>query len=170
MLPHVKPLTPRVGVSAVSSPLEVGAERAPQAAQDLAALLRAAGCEVVAQPPLGSADQARAAGRAWAEAHVDAIALAAVSWFEDYLGLELLEECGAPLLLWPLPGMETGPCAEHSNSPVSCGTCTDRTRAYSGRWPAATSEGKPWHSCGPRRSTAACAGSGSVSLDSISVG
>ncbi len=108
MLGHVKPLTPRVGVSAVSSPLEVGAERAPGAAQDLATLLRSAGCEVLAQAPLGSADQARVAGAAWAEAHVDAVALAVASWFEDYLALDLLEECEVPLLLWALPGMETG--------------------------------------------------------------
>lgn len=105
---HVKSLAPRVGVSAVSSPLEVGAERAPQAAQDLARLLRSAGCEVVARAPLGSAEEAQTAGRAWSEAHVDAVALAVACWFEDYLALDLLEECEVPLLLWALPAMETG--------------------------------------------------------------
>jgi len=59
-------------------------------------------------PPIGTPDQAVATGRSCAEAHVDAIALASASWFEDYLVLDLLEECPAPLLMWSLPGMETG--------------------------------------------------------------
>lgn len=101
-------IKPRIGVSAVSSPLEVGANRAPQAARDLAQGLEEAGCEVVVADPIGSPDQAIAAGRRWADARVDAIALAAVCWFEDYLILDLLEECRRPLLLRPLPGMETG--------------------------------------------------------------
>jgi L-fucose isomerase-like protein len=92
----------------VSSPLEVGAGRAPQAGRDLAALLEAAGCEVVALEPIGTADQAAAAGRQLAAAQVEAVALAPASWFEDYLVLDLLEECPVPVLLWPLPGMETG--------------------------------------------------------------
>ncbi|NLO74975.1 MAG: hypothetical protein GX100_12810 [candidate division WS1 bacterium] len=108
MFDHLKPLKPRVAVSAVSSPLEVGADRAPQAARDLAALLEQAGCEVLLLEPIGTADQATASGQQLAAAQVDALALAPVSWFEDYLVLDLLEECPLPLLLWPLPGMETG--------------------------------------------------------------
>ncbi len=102
------PMRPRVGVSAVSSPLEVGAERAPQAARDLASLLQGGGCEVVIGEPVTGADGAAEVGRQWATAGVDVVALAAASWFEDYLGLDLLEECPRPLLLWALPGMETG--------------------------------------------------------------
>jgi L-fucose isomerase-like protein len=101
-------IKPRIGVSAVSSPLEVGANRAPQAAQDLARSLEAAGCEIVLGDPIGSPDQAVTAGRCWADARVDAMALAAACWFEDYLILDLLEECRRPLLLRPLPGMESG--------------------------------------------------------------
>lgn len=108
MFDHLQPLRPRVGVSALSSPLEVGADRAPRAARDLATLLEAAGCEVVALEPIGTADQAAAAGRRLAAEAVDALALAPASWFEDYLVLDLLEECLRPVLLWPLPGMETG--------------------------------------------------------------
>ena len=61
---------------------------------------------------LGSVDcpqRASAAGRLLAERHVHAVAFAAASWFEDYLVLDLLEECSLPVLLWALPGMETGP-------------------------------------------------------------
>lgn len=98
----------KVAVAALASPLEVGADRAPQAAADLAALLRAAGCEVVPLGAVATADAAVAAGRSLAAAGVDAVALVPASWFEDYLVLDLLEECPLPLCLWPLPGMETG--------------------------------------------------------------
>ena len=108
MFEHIKPLRPRIGVSAVSSPLEVGADRAPQAARDLAGLLESAGCEVIALEPIGTPEQAVAAGQELATARAEALALAPVSWFEDYLVLDLLEECSVPLLLWSLPGMETG--------------------------------------------------------------
>jgi L-fucose isomerase-like protein len=101
-------LVPRVGVGSVASPLEVGANRAPQAARDLAALLTNCGCEVVELGPVDSPARATAAGRLLAEQHVHAVAFAAASWFEDYLVLDLLEECSLPVLLWALPGMETG--------------------------------------------------------------
>jgi L-fucose isomerase-like protein len=99
---------PKVAVGALASPLEVGAERAPQAAADLAARLHQAGCEVVPLGAIVTADAAVAAGRGLAAAGVDAMALAPASWFEDYLVLDLLEECPLPICLWPLPGMETG--------------------------------------------------------------
>jgi len=99
----------RVGVGALASPLEVGADRAPAVSAALAARLRAAGCEVLPSPvSMDSADAAARAGRYFAEQHVEALCLAAASWFEDYLVLDLLEECDRPVLLWPQPGMETG--------------------------------------------------------------
>ena len=104
----MKTLTPRIGVGAVASPMEVGADRAPQAAEDLANLLEQRGCEVVRLGNLGTPGAAVSGGLRASEAHVDAIALAAVSWYEDYLVLDLLEECDAPILFWSLPGMETG--------------------------------------------------------------
>jgi L-fucose isomerase-like protein len=88
--------------------LEVGASRAPQAAKDLAALLGGCGCDVVELGPVDSPSRATAAGRLLAEQHVHAVAFAAASWFEDYLVLDLLEECSLPVMLWALPGMETG--------------------------------------------------------------
>jgi L-fucose isomerase-like protein len=104
----IEVIKPKVGVSAVCSPLEAGADRAPGACEELSRALRDAGCEVVSLRPIGSADDAADAGRRLCEAHVDAVAVASVSWFEDYLLLDLIEECPAPLLLWSLPGMETG--------------------------------------------------------------
>jgi L-fucose isomerase-like protein len=101
-------LIPRVGVGSLSSPLEVGADRAPQAAEDLAAVFDKCGWEVIQSGPIDTANKAAAAGRKFAEQHVHAVALASASWFEDYLVLDLLEECSVPVLLWSLPGMETG--------------------------------------------------------------
>lgn len=102
------PLVPRIGVGALSSPLEIGADLAPKAAADLASLLEVAGCEVVPLGQVGDADQAIAGGRLLAENHVDAVAFVTTSWYEDYLAIDLLEYCNVPVLLWSLPGMETG--------------------------------------------------------------
>ena len=104
----MKPLIPRVGVAALSSPMEVGAGQATKAADDLSRLLTQSGCDVVALGSIDTPDGASTAGRKLAEAHGAAVALAPASWFEDYLVLDLLEECAIPILFWPLPGMETG--------------------------------------------------------------
>jgi L-fucose isomerase-like protein len=101
-------LRPRVGVASLSSPLEVGADRAPRAAEDLARWLGEAGCEVLPLGSINGPDLAAAAGRKIAENHLHAVAFATASWFEDYLVLDLLEEFPLPVLLWSLPGMETG--------------------------------------------------------------
>jgi len=103
-----KGLVPRVGVGALCSPLEVGADRAPGAAADMAKRLEEAGCETVAVGVLDTPARAAQAGRTLAEEHVDAVVLVPASWFEDYLVLDLLEECAQPLLFRPLPGIETG--------------------------------------------------------------
>jgi len=99
---------PRVAVASLSSALEVGADRAPAVAGRLERLLDATGCEVVGLGSIGHADQAVAAGRIAVEKHVDAAVFAPACWFEDYLVLDFIEECPAPVLFWPLPGMETG--------------------------------------------------------------
>lgn len=106
-------LAPRIGVGALFSPMEVGADRAPQAAEDLGRFLAGQGCEVVNAGAIGDAGAATAAGRRLAEAHVDALALVSASWYEDYLAIDLLEECDRPVLLWALPGMETGALCGH---------------------------------------------------------
>lgn len=101
-------MAPRIGVASVCSPLEVGADRASQAVEALAKFLTTAGCQVVMLGVIDDPDKASCAGRKLAEVHVHALAVAATSWFEDYLVFDLLEECPVPLLLWSLPGMETG--------------------------------------------------------------
>ena len=103
-----KPLRPYVGVGALASPLEVGADRAAAAAGELADRLEKAGCSTERLGVLSTPDGAVRAGRKLTEAHVDAVAFAPASWFEDYLVTDLLEECRVPVFLWPLPGMETG--------------------------------------------------------------
>jgi len=102
-------IRPRVGVTSVASPLEVGADRAPASLDSLASLLEERGVGVVrSRAPVMTAEDASRVGVEFAAARVDALAVAPASWFEDYLLLDLLEECDVPLLLWPLPGMETG--------------------------------------------------------------
>jgi L-fucose isomerase-like protein len=101
-------LVPRVAVGSLCSPLEVGANRAPAAADELARRLKDAGCEVIALGLVDTLEKSVAAGQNIAGQRVHAVALAATSWFEDYLVLDLLEECRVPVLLWSLPGMETG--------------------------------------------------------------
>jgi len=105
---HDKALVPRVGVGGLCSPLEVGADRAPQAVRDLAQRLEALGCEAIEIGPIDTPEKSAAAGRELAASHVHAGVLVSTSWFEDYLALDLLEECAVPILLWALPGMETG--------------------------------------------------------------
>jgi len=104
----VKSMAPRVGVGSPSSPMEIGADRAPGLASDLGRLLAEAGCEVVELGPIGTPGEAAAAGRKLAEQHVDAMALVPACWFEDYLVLDTLEACDVPVALWAVPGMETG--------------------------------------------------------------
>ena len=98
-------VNPRVGVAALCSPMEVGADRAPKAAAGLARLLAQSGCEAVDLGVVDTPGAASAAGLRLADGHLDALAAAPVSWFEDYLVLDLLEECNLPILFWPLPGM-----------------------------------------------------------------
>jgi L-fucose isomerase-like protein len=108
MIQSRRTLISRVAVASVSSPLEVGADRAAQAAEDAETLLKQAGCGVVLLGEVNNSERSRLAGRKAAEEHIDALVIVTASWFEDYLVLDLLEECNVPILLWSLPGMETG--------------------------------------------------------------
>ena len=101
-------LKPRVAVAALSSPLEIGGGRAGNALAELIDLLQKAGCEVFDCGIVDSPGKAVGAGKKAHDEYVDAIAFLPACWFEDYLVLDFIEECPMPLLLWPLPGMETG--------------------------------------------------------------
>lgn len=102
----------RLGLTAVASPLEVGAHEAPELLDRLQRALAMAGfdgLELCPSPQLAT-DLASvvAAGRFFYDQRVDAICVVAASWFEDYLVLDLLEECDVPVIAWARPGMETG--------------------------------------------------------------
>ena len=102
----------RLGVISVASPLEVGAGDAPALMKQLRdAFSQAAlsGLELILSPhPATDPPSAVAAGRAFYGARVDATCAIAASWFEDYVVLDLLEECSVPVIAWARPGMETG--------------------------------------------------------------
>ncbi|NLS79910.1 MAG: hypothetical protein GXY76_21930 [Chloroflexi bacterium] len=100
----------RLGLAVAASPLEVGAGDAPRLLAELRdALAALGGLECCLAPgPLSDPNAAVAAGRFFYDQRVDALCVVAASWFEDYLVLDLLEECPAPLILWARPGMQTG--------------------------------------------------------------
>ena len=102
--------TIRIGLSAVASPLEVGAGDAPSLVARLHSALSEAGVavEFVVAPPTLDPPSAVANGRLFYDERVDVVCVVAASWFEDYLVLDLLEECDVPAILWARPGMETG--------------------------------------------------------------
>lgn len=97
-----------IGVVVFSNPLEVGADRANQIVLDVISRLESLGYEIRNVGIVDTPARAVQAGRRLAESHVCATVAVGVSWYEDYLVLDLLEECQAPFLLWSLPGMETG--------------------------------------------------------------
>jgi len=101
----------RLGVTAVSSPLEVGADQGPALLDKLQIALRGGYDQLEAlHPPTPVTDPASAveAGRYFYDQRVDAICLVSACWFEDYLALDILEECDVPVIAWARPGMETG--------------------------------------------------------------
>ena len=101
----------RLGITAVSSPLEVGAAQAPALLDQLQAAIGESNDHVEAvRPPNHATDPVSAAevGRYFYDQRVDAICVVAACWFEDYLVLDMLEECEVPVIAWARPGMETG--------------------------------------------------------------
>jgi L-fucose isomerase-like protein len=102
----------RLGIVTVANPLEVGAGQAPVLLNQLQVAFRAAGfrqLEILRPPqPVMDPTSAFLTGRYFREQRVDAICVLAASWFEDYLVLDMLEECDVPLVTWSRPGMETG--------------------------------------------------------------
>ena len=103
--------TVRIGITAVASPLEVGAGQAPTLMVGLEAALAAQnvpGIELYPAGPVTDPTSAVQAGGRFYDLRVDAVCVVAASWFEDYLVLDLIEECNVPVVAWARPGMETG--------------------------------------------------------------
>jgi len=103
----------RIGLTAVASPLEVGAGDAPALVEALRDALQDASqggqpIELVTAPATVDPGTAVANGRFFYDQRVDVVCIIAASWFEDYLAVDLLEECDVPAILWARPGMETG--------------------------------------------------------------
>ena len=104
--------TVRLGITSVTSPLEVGADEAPNLLDRLQKAFAAAGFGRLelcpSRQPVTDSASAIEAGRAFYDRRVDAVCVVAASWYEDYLVLDLLEECDVPVIAWARPGMETG--------------------------------------------------------------
>ena len=101
-------LKPVVGVASLSSPLEVGANKATDAVKNLEKRIRDGGFQTKSFGSIETVDQACEAGRRAAETHLDVMVFVTVCWYEDYYVLDFMEECPVPFLFWALPGMETG--------------------------------------------------------------
>jgi len=101
-----------LGLASVASPLEVGASEAATLLAQAERLFEQAqypGLKIhVFKDPLTSPALAEAAGRFFYDQRIDVLCIVASSWFEDYLVLDLLEECAVPVVCWAHPGMETG--------------------------------------------------------------
>ena len=100
----------RLGLAVVASPLEVGADKASSILEDLQTNLSKYN-KLSIYPyykPVKDAKDAIHAGEEFYNKRVHAICMTAASWFEDYLALDMLEECDVPVIIWGLPGMETG--------------------------------------------------------------
>jgi L-fucose isomerase-like protein len=99
----------RLGLVIVASPLEVGADKASILLEELQAILNKTHLELYPyHQPVNSPKDAISAGRMFYDKRIHAICVISASWFEDYLVLDMLEECDVPIIVRGLPGMETG--------------------------------------------------------------
>ena len=99
----------RLGLIVVASPLEVGADEGPALLKRGREAFGEMGMELCPhETPVTDVREAIHAGRVFYERRVHALCVLAPSWFEDYLMLDMLEECDVPVVLWARPGMETG--------------------------------------------------------------
>jgi len=99
----------KIGLAVVASPLEVGADKATILHRELQTILSKTHLELYSyQQPVNSPNDAISAGRMFYDNRVHAVCIVSASWFEDYLVLDMLEECDVPAIVWGLPGMETG--------------------------------------------------------------
>jgi hypothetical protein len=102
----------RLGITAVSSPLEVGAGQASSLLDQLQQAFGQGGydrLEVYRSPkPVTDPASAAETSQYFGDERVNAICVVAACWFEDYLVLDLLEEYDVPVIAWARPGMETG--------------------------------------------------------------
>jgi L-fucose isomerase-like protein len=99
---------PALGLTVVSSPLEVGAEQASALLKQAREVLSQIGVRPVAPAVVSDASAARKAGASFGD--VDALCVIAATWFEDYLVQDVLAAMGdsAPVIAWGLPGLHTG--------------------------------------------------------------
>ncbi len=98
-----------LGLAVVASPLEVGANQAPALLKRGQDTLGEIGIEICPyETPVTGTREAVEAGTFFYERRVHAVCVITASWFEDYLVLDMLEECYVPVMLWARPGMETG--------------------------------------------------------------
>jgi L-fucose isomerase-like protein len=102
-------LRQRVGLAVLRHPLEEGGDLAPKILAQAAEALRAAGMEVVEAPTfMEDSKSSVIVGRHFYDQRVPIVVIAVATWSADSNLLDMLEECGMPIVTWALPGMSTG--------------------------------------------------------------
>jgi len=107
-------LEPVIGLIVISSPLEVGADKAVEMSVKAESMLSNAGVDVQGTFLVDNPGAARAAGSSFAG--VDVICAVAATWCEDYLVQDVLAaiESPTPVITWGVPGLHTGSlCGTH---------------------------------------------------------
>ncbi len=99
----------RLGIASVASPLEVGADQVEIILKQLQSEISSRYNDINIYPyTVMKTTDAINVGQIFYNEQVQLICIIAASWFEDYLVLDILEECDKPVILWGIPGMETG--------------------------------------------------------------
>lgn len=99
----------RLGIVSVASPLEVGADQTEIILKQLQTEISSRYDNISIYPYIVTKPiDAKNVGQVFYHEQVQLICVVAASWFEDYLVLDILEECDSPVILWGIPGMETG--------------------------------------------------------------
>lgn len=107
-------IKPAVGLVVVSSPLEVGANRADDVLEKAAIMIRSMGINIIDAVTVDTPQKARNTGKNLR--NCDVLIAVAATWCEDYLVQDILAEIGSPtpVIAWGLPGLHTGSlCGTH---------------------------------------------------------
>src|SRR5208282_787016 len=103
---------PRIGLAAIVSPFEVGAENAGNVLGQGVGALTAVGLDVVQSPkPINDDEEGVRVGRDFAKQELDAICVLYATYADDTFASSLLEQSDLPAILWGTNDYDTGSIA-----------------------------------------------------------
>lgn len=105
-------LQPKLGLAAIVSPYEVGAENAEKVHKQAAVALTTAGLRIVSAPkPIDDDDDGILAGKEFAKEELDAICILYATYADDTFATSLLEQSTLPGIVWGTNDYDTGSIA-----------------------------------------------------------